>query len=811
MKSKRAWHYATTTALAVSSVFWAENLAHAQSKPDAEHSPAAVRNTVTSQQKRKTITAVDAHSVEHVNIQGQRQANWVVTPVSASTIANYAPGTNALKALTTLPGVMYNSADPQGLNLWGQSFLMHGFDQSQIGMTLDGMPLGGQLWSNSNGLSPSAAISSENISRLDVSASAGSEGAASISNLGGTVQFVSRDPSHKAGGTVRQTFGSNSMFHTFVRADSGDLNKQGTRFYVSYMRNDTDKWRGGQNQFMQQVNAKLLHPIGEQSKLTAFFNYADEEMQNYQDYSMNMFRHGGYHIDNLAGTPNGYETAYRLALASNGMPGGSVPAAYQNLSSPYTASFYDGAGNQRQYFGGVNADLALTDRLRWNSTFYGHRSWEVGTVTSPLISSPNGAPFVEQATMPSTNRFGLLSSLTYTIAKNEINGGVWYENTKFVADKRAYEEPLLEDVLSGNARPVDGMHLTSPYQREYEQVFNTNTFVAYLQDTYHPLSNLAFHFGFRSVLNTTRVGQLANWSTYTRTDAIAGGDGITTSKPFLPHISGQWSFLPGHQFYFDIANNVKVLPVAGYNSGASPFATTQAAFDASKAGLTSETDWNYAVGYRYTSYLITGNVYAYHTDFSNRLQQISTGNPNNPYTVIKNVGGVSMNGVDAGFVLRPLEGLQLASSISYNHATYSDNVTETTSSGNVTYGLKGKQVVAYPRLMYKGQISYKWRDAEIHADTQYIGTRNLSYTGDEKVPAYWLTNVGARYDLTPLFNQGKVRNIIKHASLSFNVYNITNEHYISTMGQNGFPMSGDYQSVVLGAPRQYFGTVQIDF
>ncbi|OAZ76421.1 hypothetical protein SRCM100623_00241 [Acetobacter pasteurianus] len=123
MKSKRAWHYATTTALAVSSVFWAENLAHAQSKPDAEHSPTAVRNTVTSQQKRKTITAVDAHSVEHVNIQGQRQANWVVTPVSASTIANYAPGTNALKALTTLPGVMYNSADPQGLNLWGQSFL----------------------------------------------------------------------------------------------------------------------------------------------------------------------------------------------------------------------------------------------------------------------------------------------------------------------------------------------------------------------------------------------------------------------------------------------------------------------------------------------------------------------------------------------------------------------------------------------------------------------------------------------------------------------------------------------------------------
>ena len=824
MKSRRARQLATTTALAVYSMLGVDRLAHAQSTQvvqpgqtshkvaQAGQPVAAVAGQGSANSRKKAPSeAVEATSVENVGVQAQRQANWVVTPVTAATIANYVPGTNALKALTTLPGVMYNSADPQGLNLWGQSFLMHGFDQTQIGMTLDGMPLGNQFWSNSNGLSPSAAISSENIARMEVSASAGSEGAASTSNLGGTVQFVSRNPSHKAGGTVRQTFGSNSMFHTFVRADSGDLNQQGTRFYVSYMRNDTDKWRGGQDQFMQQINAKLLHPIGEHSKLTAFFNYADEQMQNYQDYNMNMFRHGGYYIDNLAGTPNGYETAYRLALASKGLPGGAVPAAYQKLSNPYNASFYDGAGNQRQYFGGVNADLALTSRLRWSSTFYGHRSWEVGTVTSPLIASPNGAPFVEQATMPSTNRFGLLSSLTYNIAHNEINGGIWYENTKFTADKRAYEEPLLEDVLSGAANPIDGMNLTSPYQTEYKQVFNTNTFVAYLQDTYHPLSNVALHFGFRSVLNNTRVSEVANWETYTRTNAIVGGSGITTSKPFLPHISGEWSFLPGHQLYFDIANNVKVLPVAGYNGGASPFATTQAAFNASVGNLTSETDWNYAIGYRYNSHFISGNVYAYHTDFSNRLQQISSGSPNNPYTAIRNVGGVTMNGVDAGFVLRPVKGLQLASSISYDHATYSDNVTSTTTAGIITYPVKGQQVVAYPRLMYKGQLSYRWRDAELHADTQFIGQRNLSYTGDEKVPSYWLTNVGVRYDLTPLLNRGTAAGIIKNASLVFNVYNITNEHYIATMGQNGFPMQGDYQSVVLGAPRQYFGSIQADF
>jgi len=756
-------------------------------------------------------TPVVAEGAETVSIRGKRQANWVVTPITATTIANYVPGTNALKALTVLPGVLYNSGDPQGLNLWAQTFLMHGFDQSQIGMTLDGMPLGDQQWANVNGLNGSAAISSENVARMDVSASAGSEGAASISNLGGTVQFVSRDPSHKAGGTVEQTFGSNAMFHTFVRLESGDLNPQGTRFWVSYMRNDTDKWRGGQDQFMQQVNAKLLQPIGHNSRITAFFDYADAQMQNYQDYNLDMFRNGGYYIDNQIGKPGGYETAYRLALAQNGLPGGVVPAAYQKLQSPYTASYYDGAGAQRQYFGGITADLALTDRLRWNSTFYGHHSWEIGTVTSPLISSTTGAPFIEQATIPTTRRFGFLSSLSYEIAHNEINGGFWYENTHYNADKRAYDEPLLSDVQSGAANPVDGLHLTSSYRREYEQVFNTNTFVAYLQDTYRPIDSVALHFGFRSVLNTSRVVALANWPTYTRTNAIAGGDGLTTAKEFLPHISGQWTFLPGHQLYFDIANNVKVLPVSGYNSGASPFGTTQAAFEASRGSITAETDWNYAIGYRYNSRILDANLYAYHTDFSNRLQKISSGSPNNPYTVISNVGSVAMNGLDAGVAVRPIRNLMIGGSVSYDHATYSNNITQTTSAGIVTYDIRGQQIVAYPRLMYKGQISYHWHMAEFHADTQFVGTRNLSYTGDEKVPSYWLTNAGVRYDLTGLIGHTTAHAVFKHISMDLNVYNLTNEHYISTMGQNGFPVSGDFQSVMLGAPRQFFGTIKADF
>ena len=768
----------------------------AAKKPVARHHPLHVR----------------AQGAETIGVEGRRQANWVSNPVSAQTIQNYVAGTNALKALTTLPGVLFNSGDPQGVNTWQNSFLMHGFDQSQIGMTLDGMPLGDQQFSNVNGLSPTSAISSENIDRIDVSASTGSESVASTSNLGGTVQFVSRDPSHHRGGTINQTFGSNSMYRTFVRVDSGDLNKQGTRFYVSYARNDTDKWRGGQDQFMQQVNAKILHPIGESSKITGFFDYADLEMQNYQDYSLDMFNNGGYAIDNLIGTKNGYETAYRIALAERGLPGGEVPAAYAKLKSPYTASYYEGAQLQHSYMGGITSDLALTDRLRWQSTFYGHRSFQRGSVASPLLDSPTGAPLIDQVTQPDTNRFGLRSSLSYTIARHALNAGVWYENTHFDVNKLAYSEPLLADVLNGTATPVNGLsNLGTPFQRMYEQVFNTNTFVGYVQDTYHITNTIALHAGFRSVLNTTRVGVLANWEPYTRTTALSGGNSLSVSKPFLPHFSGEWRFAKGHQLYFDIAENVKVYPVSGYNSGTSPLSTTQAAFEASRNSLQPETDWNYAVGYRYLGKIVSGSLYAYRTDFSNRLQRISTGPTTNPYTTIKNVGGVAMNGVDAGLTLTPIHGLSLSNSISYNHATYSDNVPATVNGQQIIYHIKGQQVVAYPQLMYRGQLSYTWHDASAHIETQYVGKRNLSYTGDTKVPAYWLTNLGARYDLTKTLHRFSPSSFVHNLSIDFNVYNVTNVKYISTMGQNGYPMSGDYQSIVLGAPRQYFGSVHADF
>jgi iron complex outermembrane receptor protein len=43
------------------------------------------------------------------------------------------------------------------------------------------------------------------------------------------------------------------------------------------------------------------------------------------------------------------------------------------------------------------------------------------------------------------------------------------------------------------------------------------------------------------------------------------------------------------------------------------------------------------------------------------------------------------------------------------------------------------------------------------------------------------------------------------------VTNLTDERYVATVGSNGFGFKGDNQTLLAGAPRQWFVTVRKDF
>lgn len=748
-------------------------------------SPKVLKRNVKSRYQAQTPLLGRA---EEASVMARHVSQGNKTVVDMKVFENTVPGSSVMKALEQVPGIVFVTDDAQGLDPSGTQLMMHGFDQTQVGFTLDGIPLGETGYRNYNGLNVYQAASSENIARVDVSQSAGSLSTPSSNSLGGAIDVYTIDPAKKAGGKILQSFGSNSMFHTFIRLDSGELNKSGTRFFVSYMRNDTKKWKGSGNQFEQQADFKLLQPINQSSSVSVFFNWSDLEQYAYQGESLEM-------LDKLGGGVDYYYPDYHAAYqASQGI----YTHGEDKVSDPKDVSWYTGTTKTADYIGGINLKLQLTDRLRWNTVIYGHGEDQTDEWSDPYLNSPNtGATMSEIVKRPQIHRYGLTSNVEYDIAKNHIKSGVWYENNKYISDMYGYDDP----VWAPGVQPNPFRKWENPFAKLWGQTYNTNTFMGYIEDTWRPISSLSLHAGFKSLLSTTHVSATGNTPSYTNTDQLTGGVGLTSEGAFLPHFSASWKFLKYNSIFFDISKNMRTYPESGYHLAASPFAVSQQAFNTARPTLKPETDWVYAVGWRFDHPIVSASVMAYRADFSNRLQASVTGSYINPQTTVINVGSISMNGVDAGLTIRPFKGLSIYNSISYNHSTYDNNIEQP----GETYHTKGKKVIDYPQFMYKANIMYEFHHATVHFDANYMSSRYLSYTNDTSVPAYWLTSLGAKYDFGDAWR-------LHNMTVSFNVSNLFNTTYVSMMGgQGGSPLSGDYQTLFMGAPRQFFGTISANF
>ena len=142
-----------------------------------------------------------------------------VSSITALDMERIVPGASPLKAIEKLPGVNFQSADAFGNYEWAVRISLRGFNQNQLGFTLDGVPLGDMSYGVTNGLHISRAIISENIGRTEVAQGAGALGTASTSNLGGTIQFYSDSPKDKMNVTGSGTYGSNNTYRGYARIE----------------------------------------------------------------------------------------------------------------------------------------------------------------------------------------------------------------------------------------------------------------------------------------------------------------------------------------------------------------------------------------------------------------------------------------------------------------------------------------------------------------------------------------------------------------------------------------------------------------
>jgi iron complex outermembrane receptor protein len=718
-----------------------------------------------------------------------------VQSIGKDDIALLTPGTSPLKAIQKLPGVNFQSADAFGAYEWSSRISLRGFNQNQLGFTLDGVPLGDMSYGNYNGLHVSRAIISENLGTVSVSQGAGNLATASTSNLGGTLTFTSRDPSKDLGIAASGTYGSNDTWRGFVRIDSGDLG--GIRGYLSYGYLNAGKWKGEGEQRQHQVNAKVVADVGE-GKITAFLNWSDRRENDYQDMSAEMISRLGRDFDNLA--PD-WQTAYQIAaiarnqqwLAANGsaFPQSAAPFPQYGFTfpSPITSlddGYYDAAGLRRDWLGGVTFETPLTDQLSVKVQGYYHNNHGQGLWWTPYTDSPSGAPMAIRTTEYDMDRAGTIGSLAWETGPNRLEVGGWYESNDFHQARRFYG---LANTLAGSSR--DSLKFQkNPFLTQWDFNYDTQTLQYYVMDKLD-LGQLTISGGWKGV-------RVENKATPIVSGGLASGD-ISSEDWFLPQLGLLYRINDNAEVFANYTENFRPF-VSAATSGL--FGISQASFNASAGNLKPETSKTIEGGLRYRTGMFQAALAGYYVDFNNRILAVQVGAPiEGRPSELQNVGSVRSYGFEASGTVTLMHGLSATASYAYNNSTYRDNVL----SGVTTIPLKGKTVTDSPKHIASAELAY---DSDLffgRIGANYMSKRYYTYTNDQ--------SVGGRVvaDASIGIKVPEGMGFLTGFAIEGSVTNLFDKDYVGTVGSGGFGNSGDAQTLLPAAPRQFFVTLRKGF
>lgn len=743
-----------------------------------------------------TAAAEAAPSVEELVVYGRGEARQVQT-LQAEELARTAPGSSPIKAVEMLPGVNFQSADAFGAYEWSTRISIRGFNQNQLGFTLDGVPLGDMSYGNFNGLHISRAIASEDIGKVELAQGAGSLETASTSNLGGALKFYSRDPAHAFGVLLAGTYGSANTRRGVVRLDTGDL-ATGGRAALTLVDQAADKWKGDGQQRQRQIDFKFVQPLGP-ATLTGFYDWSRRRENDYQDLSLGMIQRLGYDWDNITGQ---WARAVLIADVANNRGDTGAPVTNAAAGTVYPApiqsvddAYYDASGLRNDDLWALTLAAPLGP-LDASATLYGHRNEGQGTWFTPYVPSPNAltpgattdnAPISVRTTEYSIDRTGVVAGATWTLGAHQVRFGGWYEDNDFEQARRFYG-------LDRAAPNRDSLKfMRNPFATQWAYAFNTRTAQGYLEDLWSVTDALRLNAGFKAV----RVEIKSN--------TLAGGpviNGAITSKDgFLPQVGATYRLGEGQELFADYSENLRAFGAA--HTGISPFATTQAGFDAIVGKLKPETSRTVEAGWRFTTPDLQGVVAAYYVKFDNRLIGASAGAGivGNP-TILANAGSVTAKGFEAAGTWRLSEAWSLFGSYAYDDSSYDDDVRD--ASGAVTQRIAGKTTVDTPKHLLNAKLAFDRDGWFATLSAHYTSRRFFTYTNDQSVPAYTTVDLSAGYRF-----EGE--GLAKGLEVQVNVTNLTDERYVSTIGSNGFGYSGDNQTLLAGAPRQAFVSLRKSF
>jgi iron complex outermembrane recepter protein len=760
--------------------------------------------------------ATSSTNVEAIVVTGKRTTvgGGLITAINAPKAASVVTqqfiqdqvgGESSFQLLNLAPGVTVNSSD--GTGSYFQQIFVRGFQNQQIGVLMDGVPL------NESGSFNTYAqeyINTENLSQIYLTPGAGDADQPNLGATGGVVSMVVREPSRSFHVSANAGIGENNFGRYFVRLDTGEFGGNNTAF-LSYSSEAEDTWRGIGHTTKEQVDAKFVHDFDNNNKISLTLFYNNDVAAEYEVFTKAQLAQQGYNF-NYAPTfaPGAVPTPGGPVINDNN----SATAGAFGQRSNYSGLYY----NPFQFFAPtikLNLQPAPNVRFDFQPYFlyiYGDAGFApyLSDSNTALLGQPTDlnhdgntqdntlyyAPFSEQE-----YKYGFISRLKWTVGSQELVFGYHFE----YANLHEFEPYIPINRSTGiplTYWPDSKYFLTANGQTVYgENRFTyTTTMRPFFEDTIHLFDDkltitpgVQFPFVHRDADNLLPLALRTSNGQVAPTNAK-----LSQSMP-LPSLGVRYEISPGSELFASAARTFRA-------TDNTPLFTAGQDLTA----IQPESAVDIEGGYRYHGGLLVGSIDAYHIQYANREQ--SAYNPTVGITIYKNIGGVSIEGLEAELGTVPIHGFTAYVSGSLNTSSLLGDLATGIPGTHTSVILptKGKQLVDLPNYTLAGQLRYDSKSYFVFIQPKFTGKRYATLMNDQSVDGYVTWDMSAGYKIPSEWTHG-VKSVVEVSAT-----NLFDKQYLGAINYtnnanavNG--LAGSQPTYWPGAPRFISVKLRADF
>ena len=657
-------------------------------------------------------------------------------------------GVNVFRAIELTPSLNVQTDDAYGLG--GGSIRLRGFDDRQIGVTIDGMPLND---SGNFALYPHEYADVENLESITVERGAVSKRSPFYVEIGGAIRITTRPPSNKFGITVFPKYGTNDFRRIFFRVDTGRL-PLGTKAFFSYSHTEADKWKGpGKHpEYRDHYTLGFQQNIGRlfwefYYDLNVQLNYYYRPLNYQQALDLERYRRFDY-------TPNLIFPGGNGLVHNNDTIRGNNLNYYKFYKNPYT-------NHQLR----ANFELEITKDIKL--TFKPYMWIGRGSGTSATTFRIGRNTYIAyRESYNYTDRPGFIAEMNFKVLQGNLYTGFWYERSKLKQWQPSFPVRVNPD---GSYTLITSTTGTPSFRYNYIQKTITTTNTPYVfYETSELFGRLDLNVGMRfaSVKRDFSSYITTNMPYYPR-DGIFDDPNlrkdprlsyVKTYRKTLPSFGVGFKLTENIYPYFAYAKNFRVPP----NFIGNIPDNVDAQFVVNQLKPEESHSYDLGVRFEFDKFYVVPSFY--YVDYKNRLIRIA--DPTDPNLMyLRNAGKVEAYGYELEVGANPFRFLSIYGSYSYNVAEFKDNCT-TLATGNPVCGIRGNQVPDTPKNMLKAGMHLRLYGFNIKPSVQYIGSRYGTVDNKEKISSYTLVNLSVD------------RRITRDIRLYVDVVNLTDKKYI---------------------------------